>query len=354
MDSYLTILSRMKEKYAELSGNTVPDGSDIDIRMKLLAGEIFSGEVNLDFIRRQMFAATAEGEYLDRHAEDRGLSRKPAVKATGIVTFYVNEARDEDITIPVGSIVAASDVTGCRFVTTSGGTLAAGSVRVSLPCIAETGGSRCNVAAEAIDVMVTNVIGIDGVKNTGETSGGVDRESDEELRERILETYKSGSNGTNAAYYRKLAENVDGVKSAKVISRARGAGTVNVNIAGYDDVVSQSKVNEVQALLNDKRELNVDILVAAASKVYVTLGLYLTVESGFSFNKVKNAVTAALGEYIASLGVGDDVLETRLGQAIMEVDGVYDYRWMSNYDSFYAVADNEFAVLSAVNITEDS
>ena len=354
MDSYLTILNRMKDKYTELSGNAVPDGSDIDIRMKLLAGEIFSDEVNLDFIKRQMFAVTAEGEYLDRHAEDRGLSRKPAVKATGIVTFFVNEARNEDIAIPYGSIVAASSVADCRFVTTSGGTLAAGSLRLSLPCIAETGGSQCNVAAEAIDVMVTNVIGIDGVKNTGETSGGVDRENDEELRARILETFKSVSNGTNAAYYKKLAENIDGVKSAKVISRARGAGTVNVNIAGYDDVVSQSKVSEVQALINEKRELNVDILVAAATKVYVTLGLYLTVESGFSFNKVKSEVTAALRKHIESLGVGDDVLETRLGKAIMEVDGVYDYRWMENYDAFYAVADDEFAVFSAANITEDS
>ena len=72
MDSYENILSGMKEKYTELSGNEIPEGSDIDIRMKVLAGEIFENEVSLDFIKRQMFASTATGEYLDKHAEDRG------------------------------------------------------------------------------------------------------------------------------------------------------------------------------------------------------------------------------------------------------------------------------------------
>ena len=69
MDSYESILSGMKEKYTELSGKEIPEGSDIDIRMKVLAGEIFNNEVNLDYIKRQMFASTATGEYLDLHGK---------------------------------------------------------------------------------------------------------------------------------------------------------------------------------------------------------------------------------------------------------------------------------------------
>ena len=42
MESYEEILERMKNKFTELSGSNVNDDSDIGIRMKVLAGEIFS------------------------------------------------------------------------------------------------------------------------------------------------------------------------------------------------------------------------------------------------------------------------------------------------------------------------
>ena len=89
MDSYNDILNRMKEEYFRLSNNKVQDLSDIDIRMRVLAGEIYKDEVNLEFIKNQMFAKTAVGEYLDLHASDRGLTRKESVKATGKVKFYI-------------------------------------------------------------------------------------------------------------------------------------------------------------------------------------------------------------------------------------------------------------------------
>lgn len=70
-------------------GYVPDDASDIGIRMKTLAGEIFSLESSLDFLKRQMFPTTATGEYLDKHAEMRGLKRKPAIKASGKLMFYV-------------------------------------------------------------------------------------------------------------------------------------------------------------------------------------------------------------------------------------------------------------------------
>ncbi|MBR1731220.1 MAG: baseplate J/gp47 family protein, partial [Ruminococcus sp.] len=160
MDSYESILSGMKEKYTELSGNVVPEGSDIDIRMKVLAGEIFDSEVNLDFVKRQMFASTATGEYLDMHARERGIVRNEAVKARGEVTFSINTVREDPIFIPQGIIVGTSGEVCERFSTTRAATLAAGVMEVKVPCEAEFAGYAGNVAAQSIDVIITNVIGI--------------------------------------------------------------------------------------------------------------------------------------------------------------------------------------------------
>lgn len=354
MDSYNTILSGMKEKYTELSGNEIPEGSDIDIRMKVLAGEIFNSKMNLEFIKRQMFASTAEGSYLDIHARDRGLGRIDAVKSRGEVTFSVNTAREEAIVIPQGTIVGTSGENCVRFLTDNPATLAAGAMSVTVPCTAESGGLEGNVAARAVDIMITNIIGIDSVSNQYRFTGGADAEGDEALRNRVLNTYVSVSNGTNAAYYKKLAESVDGVKSANVVSRARGAGTIDVYIGGYNEQVSSAKRAEVQSLLDEQRELNVNILVSAATAAYLSFGFYIMIKDGYNFDDVSALVRSAVDAYINSLGVGGDVVESHLGRTILSVEGVYDYSWMSNYITSYNVENDEFAVLRSLNIEEDT
>lgn len=88
-EAYSEILERMQTEFEKNAGYVPDDASDISIRMKTLAGEIFSLESSLDFLKRQMFPTTATGEYLDKHAEMRGLKRKPAIKASGKLMFYV-------------------------------------------------------------------------------------------------------------------------------------------------------------------------------------------------------------------------------------------------------------------------
>ena len=354
MDSYENILSGMKEKYTELSGNEIPEGSDIDIRMKVLAGEIFENEVSLDFIKRQMFASTAAGEYLDKHAEDRGLSRNEAVKARGEVVFTVDTVREEPIVIPKDTIVGTSGDSCIRFVTDRAATLNAGDMGVEVPCTAEVAGFEGNVGEWTIDVIISNVVGIDGVGNPDAFTGGSDAESDESLRGRVLNTYVSISNGTNAAYYKKLAESVEGVKSANVISHARGAGTVDVYVGGYNGQVSSAVVANVQRLLDDQRELNVDIHVAAASAENINIGIVVMIKNGYDFNDVSSRIRQALDSYITSLGVGDDILETYISRVIISVDGVYDFYCLSNYNMTFPMNNNQFGVLNTVSVEEGS
>ena len=66
-ENYSEILERMQTEFEKNAGYVPDDASDIGIRMKTLAGEIFSLESSIDFLKRQMFPTTATGEYLDKH-----------------------------------------------------------------------------------------------------------------------------------------------------------------------------------------------------------------------------------------------------------------------------------------------
>lgn len=352
MDSYEDILKRMKDKYKQLTSVEVPEMSDIDIRMRVLAGEIFNDEVNLDFIKRQMFASTATGEYLDYHAADRGISRKNSTKATGSVRFIVNEPAVQPVIIPANTVVATIGDNPVRFVTDSAVTLAAGSSYVVADCTAQNGGRSGNVAENTIKTIVTNVVGIDRVNNLWSFTGGCDSEGDEELRKRILETYKSLSNGTNIAYYKRLALTVDGVVSVNVVPRVRGAGTVDVYIACPDFPQSSGILSEVQALMNSKREVNVNVEVDVANIIRANIGVEVELKDGYSLNDVRNNITDTVGDYINSLEVGEGIFEYPLSSAVLKADGVKNFSFNNLYPFTYAVDPDDYIVLDEVFVEE--
>ena len=86
-ETYESILSRMQDQFQELAGFPADDASDIGIRLKVLAGELFSACTNLDWLKRQVFPQTAQGIQLDYHAQQRGIQRKSAVRSQGTLEF---------------------------------------------------------------------------------------------------------------------------------------------------------------------------------------------------------------------------------------------------------------------------
>ena len=69
MESYDSILKRMEDAYEEKSGCRPEAVSDIGLRLRVLAGEIYRAQEQVAWLKRQAFPQTAEGEYLDRHAQ---------------------------------------------------------------------------------------------------------------------------------------------------------------------------------------------------------------------------------------------------------------------------------------------
>ena len=117
METYDEIYRRMSEKYTAESGFEIDPSSDIAIRLRVLAGEIYNAGCSLDWLKRQMFADTATGDNLDKLAAQRGIVRKPAKKAEGELIFSVNEPLDYPIEIPEGTVAATYGETPVRVYT---------------------------------------------------------------------------------------------------------------------------------------------------------------------------------------------------------------------------------------------
>ena len=341
----------MKESYSGYAGFTPKENSDVCMRLKVLAGEIYKEHAYAEYILRQMFPTTAVGEYLDRHAAQRGLTRKPAVKARGNVQFFPASEDHGDILIPAGTVVCTYKNLS-RYVTDSDVTLSSGQNYALVPITAAEEGAAGNANGGTVTILVTPIAGIGRIYNGSLIRGGCDMETDEELRARLLDSFINISNGTNAAYYKRIAMEVSGVASVSVVGCARGAGTVDVYVLGADaENLTPAKRAEVQELLTQARELNVDVRVCDPEDVEISLYIRLTVEAGYDFNTVASEVQQNVKRFINSLGVGRDLLLSEVGEVVWHTKGVKDYKFLESYGSDqlipptkYAYADNHIVV----------
>ncbi|MBQ2825300.1 MAG: baseplate J/gp47 family protein [Clostridia bacterium] len=350
MQTYDEILKSMTDKYTELSGITPDVYSDIGIRLRVLAGEIYSNLVETQWLKRQMFVSTAEGEYLDLHAEERGIKRRSDSPAVGKVTFSVSEAPMTNIKIPKGTIVA-EERSLLRFETTADTVIYAGDTSATVSAKSTENGRKYNVIKGSISVMVTPPSNVESVTNTEAFTGGCDSESDEHLRERIISSIKAPVNSTNCAYYKALAEGVDGVSSAGIVPRGRGAGTVDVYIASDGSVSADNTVKAVYELLSIEREVNVDVGVFKAEAATVNFYIKMEVVEGYNFDRVRDACVEKISDYIDAQGVGGEVLMCRVAEKMLSTEGVKEFYFISGLNSDYRGSNDTFPVAGIISVS---
>ncbi len=338
MESYDEIYARMKNSYEEKCGAKISDSSDIAIRLRVLAGEVFSLQSGCDWLKRQMFLNTAVGESLDLLASQRGITRKQAQKAVGEITFFIDSAVDYDITVPAGSVVSTADEVPIRFVTTETDTIPSGGELISVSAEAELAGRNGNIAKYKATTIVSAPSEITSVRNPIVFELGSDLESDDELRERIRASYVNHANGSNKAFYEELALSVEGVAKAGAVARVRGVGTIDVYVSGKGEAVDSSTLANVQAVLDSESELAVDVKAINAGFVDYDMTVSVTAKSGYDDDEVVSLCRQAFEDYINSIEIGGKLYLSALGRSLMNTDCIENYE----FDVF--MADKTVAV----------
>ncbi len=344
-------LEQMQLHYEELSGMRADDASDIGIRFKILAEQLERLYIELEEAKKQAFAATATGKYLEKHAMQRGIDRKPAICARGKVCFSRSQSAAVDLEIPKGILLmcSAQRENPLRFITTERVVMKAGKTEVLAAVECQTAGKQGNLAAGMLTVMVTPVQGIAQVSNPQALVSGEDAESDESLRKRLMDSYRAVTNGTNEAFYYHKAMEYPGVSSAKVLPRVNGKGTVGILVwgEGVDDLLLEKMKQEIGQI----KEINVDMTVERAVAKPISISAKIAVEDGYSYEDVSKECAKVLSEYMQHRQIGQPLYSAMLMKEILGCTGVANCSIIMPEQDLYPL-EKEIFTLSECSVSQ--
>ena len=216
---------------AESNFNTRIPGADARLRNSVLnaLARMSGGQAYLltsyilDWVARQAIPDTCDAENLDNWAFGVfGIQRLAAAKATGTILFTGTNG----VTIATGAELIRAD--GIQYVTTADGLIAGGFTTV--PIICKTGGVSGNASS---GVSVSLIAPLSGVSSSATVTanglaGGVDVESDDSYRARMLARIQAPPHGGSKSDYEQWALEVAGVTRPWVYPLELGLGSVTV------------------------------------------------------------------------------------------------------------------------------
>lgn len=221
----------------------------------------------IDWLARQLLPDSAEEEWLDRHGNiwltnsDGSKGRKAPVFAQGTVTL----TGDNGTVIPPFISMSYGDAS---FQTTEQVTL--GLTPVSVAAIALTEGIIGNVDNGQTMTITNAPVGLDSSATVVLMDGGVDRESNDELRMRVLQRIQNPPMGGDKADYERWALACPGVTRAWAYPLEMGIGTITVRFlmdnlrASNHGIPGQADVQMVSDYIDTVRPVAVkDFFVVA-------------------------------------------------------------------------------------------
>lgn len=349
MKEWTEIYEQMRGTFAQRAGFVPSEGCDSAVRLYALAAELQSLLMQADWVLDQSFPQTAQGMYLDYHAETRGITRGAAEKAAGVIRFAAADKVTAACPIEKGTVCMTAE--GVRFETTEDAAIAVGSQWADVPAQAAEAGAGGNVIAGTVTLLSAMPVGVVQCTNPAAFSGGCDAESDEALRGRVLASYQRLPNGANAAYYEQEAMRYPGVAAAKAVGRARGIGTVNVVIATHAGVPDAALLAAVETDLQKKREIAVDVKVLAPAVETVEVTAALKAAPGYTFAEAKAGAQSALEALFTGELLGKSVTTARLLTLLCGVEGVENVH-LTAPAADVAVGSTELPMLGTVTISE--
>ena len=311
------IYRELLETFSSQSGYLPSASCDLSARLYAVAAQVQALYLQAEWVMGQAFPQTAQG-YL---------------------RFQVDTAVAQDLSIPAETVCMT--VEGRRFQTVEAAVLEAGELYVDVLSKALEPGSGGNVAAGTVIRMAVAPAGVKSCTNPAAFVGGADQEGDEALRIRVLDSFKRLPNGANAAFYEREAMNFPGVAAAKAVGRARGIGTVDVYVATEAGLPGTELLEAIEADLQAKREIAVDVEVCAPQEQTVDVTVAIQAAEGYTYGQAEDEADAAIRAHFTGDLLGKGVTLAELGHLLYSLESVSNYH-------FTAPAADVAAVVTAL------
>jgi len=281
-------------------------------------------------------ASTATGADLDSWMADFGLTRLPAVAASGQVTFARFTPTNQAI-IPIGTQVESADGTQVFQVIADTGNpnYNAGLNAYVVPALTASAnvtvqdtvaGAAGNVNAGVLTVLTSPIVGIDTVTNASGFSNGFDAETDTAFRIRFQNFLASLEEATPTA----IGNAITSVQDNLTYTLTEGQQFNGATDFGYFYVVvddgsgnpSSQVLANVQAAIDLVRAAGVRFGVFGPSVLTANIAMTITTAAGYTHSLVVAQVVAALQAYVNALGVGVTLPYTILASIAYNTPGV--------------------------------
>ena len=311
-------------------------------------------------------AQTVQGEVLG--GTDGSRNQSWTLANTPVISGSVQVQMDEGMGAAPWKVV--SDLLGCDEQATdlaldpTSGTLKAGdgvhgAVPVANPNNPDAnviaveyrygGGTRGNVAANAINAMLTPVDGIDtgNITNAFSAAGGTDEESIDDAKDRARRMVRSQCRAVTIDDFEYLAKQAGNIARAKTLAlynpqfpTVQVPGAVSVIIVPnakrdpgelFAPKPSEGLMRTVCAYLDQRRLLTTEVYVIAPSYQQIAVTAQIIANDAADTAAVQDAVTEALTSYFDPIIGGDDgkgwpfggtIYYSKVHQRIFTVNGV--------------------------------
>lgn len=307
------ILNDENIKKTELAVN---EGSITNSIVSALSVE--EAKLYIDMMNLFRLAFIEEGfyDYLDKRVNEFGIYRKEGEFATGEVEFK----GDIGTRIDNGSIIR---INGLDYSVIKDVVISETIEENKSPIQANEVGVQYNVPIGSVFLMAEEITGLESIVATTEIEGGIDKETDEELRTRFYETQRNNATSGNVAHYEQWAKEVDGVYNAKVTPLWNGAGTVKVAIAGRNNKpVDEEIIEKCKAYIEEVRPIGATVTVVTPTELKINIAANITLNSAYSKEQAEAEVLARLEEYL--LTVTDKVLYSNIFAMLVNCDSIVD------------------------------
>lgn len=265
---------------AGLQDPNVTPGSDEYIRATAIARELAVAQSNALFAVEQYMPDRATGDDLARWGTVVGLSKRPAVGSNGNVVL----SSSTTTVVPLGAELL--DGSGLRYRVTVGGSYA-DEAEIPIESI-DVGKDTLHDANDVLRwVSAPAFAEENALVAAGGLTDGAEAEDDETFRTRILERMANPPSAGNPQHLAELAEESSAsVQKAFVYPAIQGPGSVHLAVAGRPsdtvkdrDLPSTIYTNVVDAYVQGKTGLHVDVTTTSVTNQAVDVAIYLTLPS---------------------------------------------------------------------------
>ena len=273
-------------------------------------------------------------QIMEYHAESRGLKRKPASAATGLIKITGKAGTSIPI-YSTFSTISINDQPSIDFHTIEEAVIGEdGTVKIPIEALLE--GPDGNVAVNTIVLNASAIDDITSVTNEEETTGGVDIESIESLQQRIVELDMTMdvSYVGSPSDYKRWALSVPGTGSAIVVSPTDDTEPITIILtdangnpaseelclAVYNFIMRPDSRDDRLANINDQLQ------VIPPSTLTVKISATVELVEGATITQVKTLFIDALRKYILEATNAGEIKYTKVGAVLSGITTVNDYK----------------------------